>query len=91
MEFSVKNFSVNFMNTISDCPSNIYTSVSEDGSFSEYSSDSDNMNIKPRKSQKKKKQQHTLVIDSDSESENETCSTGEDFTGVSGVTTEWNN
>ena len=60
------------------CPCNIYTSVSEDGSFSEYSSDSDNMNIKPIKSQKKKK--HTLVIDSDTESENETCSTGEDFT-----------
>ena len=40
---------------------------------------------------KKKKKQHTLVIDSDTESENETCSTGEDFTGVSGVTTDWNN
>ena len=50
MEFAVKNFLVNFMSTISDCLSNIYTSVSEDGSSSEYSSDSDNMNIKPRKS-----------------------------------------
>ena len=30
-------------------------------------------------------------IDSDTESENETHSTGEDFTGVTGVTVEWNN
>ena len=50
MEFAVKNFLVNFMSTISDCLGNTYTSVSEDGSSSEYSSDSDNMNIKPRKS-----------------------------------------
>ena len=69
MEVSVKNFSVNFMNTISDCPSNIYTSVSEDGSFSEYSSDSDNMNIRSTKRQK------TLVIDSDMASETKSYGT----------------
>ena len=88
MEFAVKNFLVNFMSTTSDCLSNIYTSVSEDGSSSEYSSDSDNMNIKPRKSPPPKKKN---LIDSDTESENETHSTGEDFTGVSGVTIERNN
>jgi len=87
MEFAVKNFLVNFMSTISDCLGNTYTSVSEDGSSSEYSSDSDNMNIKPRKSTPPKKK----LIDSDTESENETHSTGEDFTGVTGVTVEWNN
>ena len=52
--------------TFSDCPSDIYTSVSEDDSSSEYSSDSDDVNIRPTKRQK------TLVIDSDAESENET-------------------
>ena len=42
MNFSVKNFSVNFMQFLSlVCPSSIYTSVSEDGSSSESSSDSD--------------------------------------------------
>ena len=55
MEFAVKTFLVNFMSTTSDCLSNIYTSVSEDGSSSEYSSDSYNMNIKPRKSPPPKK------------------------------------
>ena len=48
------------------CPSDIYTSVLEDDSSSEYSSDTDSVNIKPIKRQK------TLVIDSDMESENET-------------------
>ena len=31
------------------------------------------------------------MIDSDMKSENETHSAEEDFTGVSGVTVEWNN
>ena len=84
--------------------SNIYTSVSEDDSSSEYSSDSDDVNIRPTKRQK------TLVIDSDRESANETHGAGEcsfasieewiqdnisqkleDCTGVSGVTIECNN
>ena len=78
--------------------SNIYTSVSEDDSSSEYSSDSHDVNIRPTKRQK------TLMIDSDTESENETHGAGEcsfasteewiedniswklDFIGVSGVT-----
>ena len=55
-----------YADTFSDCPSDIYTSVSEDDSSSEYSSDSDNVNIRPIKRQK------TLVIYSDMESENET-------------------
>ena len=59
-------FSEFYADTFSDCPSNIYTSVSEDDNSSEYSSDSDNVNIRPIKRQK------TLVIDSDVESENET-------------------
>ena len=49
-----------------NCPSDIYTSVSEDDSASEYSSDSDNVNNRPTKRQK------TLKIDSELESENET-------------------
>ena len=88
-----------YADTFSDCPSDIYTSVSEDDSSSEYSSDSDNVNVRPTKRQK------NLVIDSDMESENETHGAGEcslasaeewiadnisqkleDFTGVSGVT-----
>ena len=104
MNFSVKNFSVNFMQFLSlDCPSSIYTSVSEDGSSSEYSSDSDSVNVIPTK-------RKTLVIDSDPESKNETHGAGEcsctsiqeltedniswkseDFTGLSDVTTECNN
>ena len=97
-------FSVLYADTFSDCPSDIHTSVSEDDSFSEYSSDSDDVNIRPTKRQK------TLVIDFDMASENETHSAGEcsfasteewiedniswkleDLTGVSGVTTECNN
>ena len=89
--------------TFSDCLSHIYTSVSEDDSSSEYSSNSDDVNIRPTK-------QKTLVIDSYTESENETHGAGEwsfasteewieenisrkleDFTGVAGVTVECNN
>ena len=55
-----------YADAFSDCLSDIYTSVSEDDSSSEYSSDSDNVNIRPTKRQK------TLVIDSAVESENET-------------------
>ena len=47
--------------TFSDYPSDIYASVSEDGSSSEHSSESDDVNIRPTKRQK------TLVIDSDTE------------------------
>ena len=64
-------FSEFYANTVSDCLSNIYTSVSEHDSSSEYSPDSNNVNIRPTKRQK------TLVIDSDTESENETDDTGE--------------
>ena len=67
------------------CPSDIYTSVSEDSSSSKYSSDSDDVTIRPAKRRK------TLVIDSDMESENEARGAAEDFTGVSGVTIECNN
>ena len=78
-----------YADTFSDCPRDIYTSVSE------YSSDSDNVT---------KKNQKTLVIDSDTGNENETHSAGEcsfasteewiednisqkseDFTGVPGA------
>ena len=91
------------MQIFADSPSDIYTSVSEDDSSSEYSSDSDNVNI--RTTTKK-----MLVIDSDIESESETHSAGEcsfpsgemytednisqkseDFTDVSDVTIECNN
>ena len=58
-----------YADTFSDCPSNIYTSVSEDGSSSEYSSDSDSVNVIPTK-------RKTLVIDSDPESKNETHGAG---------------
>ena len=51
-------------NTFSDCPSNIYTNISEYDSSSEYSSDSDNVNMRPTKRQKR------VVIDSDTEIEN---------------------
>ena len=37
------------MQIFADSPSDIYTSVSEDDSSSEYSSDSDNVNIRPTK------------------------------------------
>ena len=42
-----------FSKFYADCPSDIYTSVFEDDSSSEYSSDSDNMNIRPTKRQNK--------------------------------------
>ena len=64
-------FSEFYAYTFSDCLSDIYTSVSEDDSSSEYSSDSDNVNIRPTKRQK------CLVIDSNMESENETHGAGE--------------
>ena len=69
-----------YVETCSDCLSNVYTSVSEDDSSSEYSSNSYNVNIRPTK------RQQTLVIDSDMESQHETYSAGEDFTDVSGIT-----
>ena len=63
----------------------MYTSVSQDDSSSEYSSDSDDVSIRPTKRQK------ALEIHFDKESENETHGTGEDFKAVSGITVEWNN
>ena len=54
------------MQTLSDRSSNMFTSLSEDDSSSEYSSDSDDGNIRPTE------RQQTLVTDSDTESENET-------------------
>lgn len=39
------NFSVNFMGILSDCLSNVHTSVSEDDSSSEHSSDPDDMHV----------------------------------------------
>ena len=39
-----KFFGEFYADTVSDCPSDIYTSVSEDDSSSEYSSDSDDVN-----------------------------------------------
>ena len=99
-----ESFSEFYEDIFSDSLSDIYTSVSEDDSSLEYSSDSDDVNIRPTKRQK------TLVIDSDTESVNETHGAGEgsfasteewtednisiqleDSTGVSGVTIECNN
>ena len=68
---SEKFFGEFYADTFSDCPSDIYTSVSEDDSSSEYNSDSDDVNNRPTKRQK------TLVIDSDTESENESHGAGE--------------
>ncbi|MXQ94467.1 hypothetical protein E5288_WYG009287 [Bos mutus] len=59
-----------YASTFSDYPSDMYTSVSEDDGFSEFSSDSDNVIIRLTQRQK------TLVIDSDMESENETHGAG---------------
>lgn len=56
---------------VSDCSSDLYPSVSEDGSSSAYSSDLDDVSIKTKKKTK------SLVIDSDTESENETHGAGE--------------
>ena len=44
-------FSEFYENTFSDCLSNIYNRVSEDISFSEYSSESDNVIIRPTQRQ----------------------------------------
>ena len=38
-----------YADIFSDCPSDKYTSVSEDDSSSEYSSDSDDVTIRPKK------------------------------------------
>ena len=103
-EILSEEFSVNFVQVLPDSLSDIYTSVSEDDSSSEYSSDSDDVNIRSTKRQK------NLVNDSDTESVNETHGAGEgsfaltekwtednisiqleDSTGVSGVTIECNN
>ena len=56
---------------VSDCSSDLYSSVSEDGSSSAYSSDVDDVSIKTKKKTK------SLVIDSDTESEHETHGAGE--------------
>ena len=48
-----------FSKFYADCPSDIYTSVSEDDSSSGYSTDSGDMNIRPIRRQK------FLMIDSD--------------------------
>ena len=61
--------------TFSGCLSSVYSSVLEDASSSEYSSDSDDVNIRPTKRQKRKK---PLVMDSDTESEYETHGAGQD-------------
>ena len=45
-------FGENYVDTFSDCPSDIFTNVSDDNSSSEYSSDSDDVNIRPTKRQK---------------------------------------
>ena len=60
------NFLVNFRQILSLTVCATYSSVSEDDSSSEHSSNSDNVNIRPTKRQK------TLVIDFDAESENGT-------------------
>ena len=78
-------FSEFYPDTFSDCLRDIYTSVSEDGSSSEHSSDSGGVNIRPTKKTKNSR------IDSYMESENETHGAGEDFTGVAGETIECNN
>ena len=41
-----------YADTFSDCPRGISTSVSENDSSSEYSSDSDDVNIRPKKDKK---------------------------------------
>ena len=45
-------FSEFYASTFSDNPSDMYTSVSEDDSSSEYSVDSNDVNIRPTKRQK---------------------------------------
>ena len=91
-----------YTGTFSDFPSDIYTSVLEDDSFSKYSSDSNNANIRTKIRQK------AVVIDSDTYREIHgagQCTSAsteertkdnisrklEDFTGVSSVTTECKN
>lgn len=92
-----------YADIFSYCLSNTYTSVSEDDSSSEYSSDSEDMNIRSTI------RPTTLVIDSDTLSEHETQGAGErslasieewvedisrkleDFTGMSSVTLDYYN
>ena len=81
-EIMSEEFFGEFYAYTSDCWSDIYINVSEDGS-SEHSSDSDDVNIRPTKRQK------TSVIDSYMESENETHGAGEDFTGVASQVAQW--
>ena len=69
--------------TFSDCLSSVYSSVLEDASSSEYTSDSDDVNIRPTKRQKRKK---PLGMDSDAESEYATHGAGQGLTRVTGVT-----
>lgn len=45
-------FSESDADTVSACPSDIYTNVSEDNSSSNYTSDSDDVTIRPAKRQK---------------------------------------
>ena len=45
-------FSESDADTVSACPSDIYTSVSEDNSSSNYTSDSDDVTIRPTKENK---------------------------------------
>ena len=96
-------FSEYYADAFSNSPSDICTSVSEDDSSSECSSDSDSVSNRPTK------RQNTLVTDSEMESKKEIHSAGEcsfasteewiedsiswkleDFRGVSGITTECN-
>ena len=60
-------FSEFYPDTFSDCLRDIYTSVSEDDSSSECSSDSDSVSNRPTK------RQNTLVTDSGMESTGECC------------------
>ena len=51
-EILSEEFFGEFYADTSDCPSDIYINVSEDGSSSEHSSDSDDVNIRPKKKTK---------------------------------------
>ena len=92
-----------YADTFSDYQSDIYTSVSEDDSSSEYNYDSGDVKIRPTERQKN-------LTDSDTDSKNETHGDGEcafasaeewiedniswileDFIAMSGVTIEYNN
>ena len=82
MQFLMKdNFSVMFMQMHSLIVQMMF-SISEDDSFSEYSSDSDNMNLDQPK---------TLVINSDQKVKMKLMVLEKTFTGVSVLTIECNN